>query len=66
MHRKLAAWSTADPQFRADRLLRLMAGPECLAEAARITLRSKGSKTPGVDGVTGKQIEAELAGFLCQ
>lgn len=64
MQRKLAAWSTADPQFRADRLLRLMAGPECLAEAARITLRSKGSKTPGVDGVTGKQIEAELAGFL--
>ncbi len=66
MQRKLAAWSTADPQFRADRLLRLIAEPDWLAEAARITLRSKGSKTPGVDGVVGKQIEADLPAFLQQ
>ena len=66
MQRKLAAWSTADPQFRADRLLRLIAEPDWLAEAARITLRSKGSKTPGVDGMTGQQIEANLPVFLQQ
>ena len=66
MQRKLATWSTADPQYRADRLLRLIAEPEWLAEAARITLRSKGSKTPGVDGVVGTQIEADLPAFLQQ
>ena len=66
MQRKLATWSTDDPQFRADRLLRLIAEPDWLAEAARVTLRSKGSKTPGVDGIVGQQIEADLPAFLQQ
>ena len=51
MQRKLATWATADPSRRIERLLRLITQPEWLAEAARITLSSKGAHTPGIDGV---------------
>ena len=51
LQRKLATWTTADPTRRVDRLLRLMAHPVWLEEAARITLSSRGAHTPGVDGV---------------
>ena len=50
MQRKLATWTTADPTRRVDRLLRLIAQPDWLAEAARFTLSSKGANTPGIDG----------------
>lgn len=51
MQRKLATWTTADPAKRIDRLLRLIAHPDWLQEAARITLSSRGARTPGIDGV---------------
>nr|WP_250997127.1 hypothetical protein [Escherichia coli] len=35
-----------DPSLRIQRLLRLITQPEWLAEAARITLSSKGAHTP--------------------
>uniref|UniRef100_UPI00192943E5 hypothetical protein n=1 Tax=Klebsiella pneumoniae TaxID=573 RepID=UPI00192943E5 len=53
MQRKLATWAATDPSLRIQRLLRLITQPEWLAEAARITLSSKGAHTPGVDGVLG-------------
>lgn len=53
MQSKLATWSTEDPNRKFDRLLRLIASKEWLNEAARITLTSKGARTPGIDGVNG-------------
>ncbi len=61
MQRKLAAWAATDPSLRIQRLLRLITQPEWLAEAARITLSSKGAHTPGVDGVNKTMLQARLA-----
>lgn len=61
MQRKLATWAATDPSLRIQRLLRLITQPEWLAEAARITLSSKGAHTPGVDGVTKTMLQARLA-----
>ncbi len=60
MQHKLATWSTQDKDRRFDRLLRLIAEPDWLAEAARITLGASGSKTPGVDGITKAKMERTL------
>lgn len=64
MQRKLATWTTADPAFCADRLLRLIANTVWLEEAATITLRSRGAKSPGVDGMTKQMILDRLPEFL--
>ncbi|MGP4959091.1 hypothetical protein ACTXKW_27980, partial [Pseudomonas helleri] len=64
MQRKLATWTATDPPQRVDRLLRLIAQPDWLAEAARITLSSKGARTPGVDGVDKPMLQARLADVL--
>ncbi len=61
MQRKLATWAATDPSLRIQRLLRLITQPEWLAEAARITLSSKGANTPGVDGVNKTMLQARLA-----
>ena len=53
MQHKLATWATADPTRRFDRLLRLITDRNWLAEAARIVLTSRGSGTPGLDGLDG-------------
>lgn len=66
MQRKLATWTTADPTRRVDRLLRLIAQTGWLAEAARITLSSKGAHTPGVDGVGKLTLQARLPETLQQ
>ncbi|MDP5211248.1 group II intron reverse transcriptase/maturase [Microbulbifer sp. 2205BS26-8] len=66
MQRKLATWATADSTRRVDRLLRLIAHPNWLAEAARITLSSKGANTPGIDGETKSTLQAKLSGVLEQ
>ena len=44
--------------------MRLITHPDWLAEAARITLSSKGAKTPGVDGVTKQAIAKDLGEYL--
>lgn len=61
---KLATWTTADPTRRIDRLLRLIAHPVWLEEAARITLSSKGAHTPGTDGVRKQGFIGNLANEL--
>ncbi|AJI96229.1 reverse transcriptase family protein [Yersinia ruckeri] len=66
MQRKLATWTAADPSRRVERLLRLITQPAWLAEAARITLASKGAHTPGVDGVSKAKLQAGLATELCK
>jgi retron-type reverse transcriptase len=48
MQRKLATWAATDPSLRIQRLLRLITQPEWLAEAARITLSSKGRIPPAL------------------
>ena len=60
MQRKLATWATTDPSFRVDRLLRLITHPDWLAEAARLTLCTKGAHTPGVDGVDRLKLQTRL------
>lgn len=57
---KLATWSTEQPTRRFDRLLRMMADPTWLEEAARITLASRGAHTPGMDGMRKTQFQAHL------
>ena len=49
-----------DGNRRFDRLLRLIAEPLWLQEAARITLASSGAHTPGVDGMTKITVEGRL------
>lgn len=60
MQSKLAMWTTEDSGRRIDRLLRLISNPVWLEEAARITLASRGAKTPGVDGMTRHLLKPQL------
>jgi len=60
MQRKLAIWASHDPAWKADRLLRLIAHPIWLQEAARQVLASRGSKTAGIDGVTKSTLLPEM------
>lgn len=64
MQSKLATWAAADPDKRIDRLLRLIAQPEWLAEASRITLSAKGANTPGIDGVDKRMLLPRLSDLL--
>ena len=57
-------WSTADKERKFDRLLRLIADTNWLAEAARITLASSGARTPGVDGIDKQAMQGNLPGEL--
>ncbi|MDP5211316.1 group II intron reverse transcriptase/maturase, partial [Microbulbifer sp. 2205BS26-8] len=66
MQRKLATWTAADSARRVDRLLRLIAQPDWLAEATRITLTSKGANTPGVDGETKSTLRPKVPSILKQ
>lgn len=60
MQHKLATWSSADKERKFDRLLRVIADRSWLAEAARITLASSGARTPGIDGVDKRAMQAKL------
>jgi len=60
MQSKLATWSTENKERKFDRLLRLIADRDWLSEAARITLASSAARTPGVDGVDKRVLEANL------
>lgn len=64
MQSKLATWSTADGTRKFDRLLRLIAERSWLQEAARVTLASRGSRTPGIDGMDKQAMEDDLSGQL--
>ena len=61
MQRKLANWSTEDKSRKFYRLLRIMANPEWLEEAARITLDSAGANTPGIDKMTKHTFQENIA-----
>lgn len=60
MQHKLAMWAEGDPNRRFDRLLRLIANREWLAEAARIVLASSGARTPGIDGMDKQRLQVRL------
>lgn len=60
MQHKLAVWAESDPDRRFDRLLRLTANKEWLAEAARITLASSGAMTAGIDGMNRERLLVRL------
>lgn len=64
MQHKLATWAENDQTHRFDRLLRLVANREWLAEAARIVLASSGAKTPGIDGVDKRRLQENLGKHL--
>ena len=66
MQRKLAKWSSEDKDRRFDRILRMISHPQWLREAAEKTLNSPGSRTPGVDGVTGERFEREFERHLSE
>ena len=60
MQSKLATWSSEDDGRKFDRLLRMIADRSWLQEAARITLASKGARTPGIDGIDKQTMEQDL------
>ena len=64
MQDKLARWSSEEKGRKFDRLLRIIADRTWLAEAARITLASRGARTAGVDGVDKECMEANLPAQL--
>ena len=60
MQHKLATWARSNQTKRFDRLLRLVANREWLAEAARIVLASNGAGTPGIDGMDKRRLQVNL------
>ena len=60
MQHKLATWAKEDRTRRFDRLFRLIAGRDWLAEAARVVLASSGAYTPGIDGIDKLRLERHL------
>jgi len=64
MQNKLATWSSEDKDRRFDRLLRMIANRSWLLEAARITLASRGARTPGIDGIDKQALESDLQNQL--
>jgi RNA-directed DNA polymerase len=60
MQSKLATWSSADKERKFDRLLRMIANRSWLQEAARVTLTSRGARTPGIDGIDKQAMEHDL------
>ena len=66
MQHKLATWAVEDPMRRFNRLLRLIANREWLAEATRIVLASRGAATPGIDGIDKQKLQRDLENHLVQ
>lgn len=66
MQHKLATWAVEDPARRFNRLLRLIANRNWLAEAARIVLASRGAVTPGIDGIDRQKLQWGLDNHLVQ
>jgi len=66
MQHKLATWAVKDPVRRFNRLLRLIANREWLAEAARTVLASRGAATPGIDGIDKQKLQKDLVNHLVQ
>jgi RNA-directed DNA polymerase len=64
MQDKLARWSTENKERKFDRLLRLITDRTWLAEAARVTLVSRGARTAGIDGVDKERMEGNLPAEL--
>ena len=64
MQHKLAIWAECNQTRRFDRLLRLIANREWLAEAARIVLSSRGARTPGIDGIDKQRLQDNLENHL--
>jgi group II intron reverse transcriptase/maturase len=59
VQRKLAQEVKANPNYRAKRLYSLVYHPDWLAYALECILQNRGSQTPGIDGVTARQLREE-------
>jgi retron-type reverse transcriptase len=59
VQRKLAQEVEANPNYRAKRLYNLVYHPDWLAYALERILQNRGSQTPGIDGVTARQLRKE-------
>jgi group II intron reverse transcriptase/maturase len=66
MQHKLATWAVENPTRRFNRLLRLIANRNWLAEASRIVLASRGAATPGIDGTDKQKLQKDLENHLVQ
>ena len=67
MQAKLHRWAGDDPSRRFGDLFNLVHDPWFLAEAWERVRRNKGSRTPGIDGVTISRVEhgpGGVSGFL--
>jgi RNA-directed DNA polymerase len=66
MQAKLHRWAVADPGRRFDDLLNFVYDPATLLVAFDRVAENKGSRTPGVDGLTVADVEARIGvrGFL--
>ena len=64
MQHKLATWAEDSQTRRFDRLLRLIANLDWLAEAARIVLASRGARTAGTDGIDQQSMQRHLDDHL--
>ena len=66
IQRRLAQAVEADATYRAKRLYNLVYHPDWLAYALERVLQNKGSQTPGIDGMTARQLreEADKQQFL--
>jgi len=64
MQHKLATWAKDGQARRFDRLLRLIANRDWLAEAARIVLASRGARTAGIDGIDQRSMQQHLDDHL--
>ncbi len=58
--------STKYPDKRLDRLYRLVCKPELLQMAWEKVAQNKGSRTPGVDGMTRSEVDADTIASLGQ
>ncbi len=59
IQRQLAQAVEADPTYRAKRLFNLVYHPDWLASALERVLQNQGSQTPGIDGLTARQLREE-------
>ena len=66
MQAKLHRWATADPGRRFDDLFNFVYDPATLMVAFARVAGNRGARTPGVDGLTVVDIEAQVGvpGFL--
>jgi RNA-directed DNA polymerase len=64
IQKELAQHTLTDPQARHKRLYRLVCDPGWLHAGLNTVLSNSGSNTPGIDGITKRQIDAKENGRI--